>query len=147
MRLVMDGVTLRQASITDSSRIAGLLTQLGYPTTPAEMEDRLAVLLSHSDYATFVAETSGQVVGLVGAYLGLALEFDTRYGRLTGLVVDTDWRGRGLGKALMHHVEHWLRNQGVTYITLTSGNHRVEAHSFYQAIEYKATGVRFAKHL
>src|SRR5262245_7861960 len=58
MRLVMDGVTLRQASITDSSRIAGLLTQLGYPTTPAEMEDRLAVLLSHSDYATFVAETS-----------------------------------------------------------------------------------------
>ena len=143
----MDGVTLRQASITDSSRIAGLLTQLGYPTTPADMEDRLVVLLSHPDYATFVAETSGQVVGLVGAHLGLALEFDTRYGRLTGLVVDTDWRGRGLGKALMHHVEHWLRNQGVTYITLTSGNHRVEAHSFYQAIEYKATGVRFAKHL
>jgi ribosomal protein S18 acetylase RimI-like enzyme len=141
-------MTFRRATIDDSSAVAGLLTQLGYPTTPAEMKGRLGRLLSQPDYATFVAEQSaGQVVGLVGAYLGYALEFDARYGRLTGLVVDTDWRSQGLGKALMHHVHVWLKSHGVSHVTLTSGNHRLEAHAFYQAIGYQATGVRFAKQL
>jgi len=143
----VDDVTLRPATIGDAAPIAGLLTQLGYPTTPSNMEKRLGRLLSHPDYTTFVAASSGEIVGLVGAYLGHALEFDVRYGRFTGLVVDTRWRGRGLGKALMRHVEEWLKGQGVSHVTLTSGNHRVEAHAFYKASGYEATGVRFAKHL
>jgi GNAT superfamily N-acetyltransferase len=143
----MEGVMFRKARIGDSSAIARLVTQLGYPTTPSEMEERLKRLLSHPEYTTIVAEASDQVVGLVGAYLGHALEFDPRYGRLTGLVVDDRWRGRGLGRALMDHIEWWLREQGASSVTLTSGNHRVAAHRFYEAIGYDATGVRFGKPL
>jgi GNAT superfamily N-acetyltransferase len=143
----MEGITFRKARIDDSSAIARLVTQLGYPTTPLEMEERLKPLLSHPEDTTIVAEASGQVVGLVGAYLGHALEFDSTYGLLTGLVVDERWRGRGLGRTLMDHIERWLREQGASRVTLTSGKHRIAAHRFYEAIGYDATGVRFGKPL
>lgn len=143
----MDDITLRAARMGDSIAIARLVTQLGYPTTPAEMEGRLKRLLSHPEYTTVVAETSNEVVGMVGAYVGHALEFDSRYGRLTGLIVDASWRRRGLGKALMKHIESWLREQGASSVTLTSGKQRLDAHRFYEAIGYDATGLRFLKRL
>ena len=143
----MEGVTFRKARMGDSSAIARLVTQLGYPTTPPEMEERLKRLLSHPEYTTIVAEASDHVVGLVGAYLRHALEFDSTYGRLTGLVVDEGWRRRGLGRALMDHIEAWLRQHGASSVTLTSGKHRAAAHRFYEAIGYDATGVRFGKPL
>jgi GNAT superfamily N-acetyltransferase len=90
---------------------------------------------------------SGQVVGIVGCVLGHALEFDGLYGRLTGLAVDESVRRRGLGTHLMRHMEHWLRSQGAVMLFLTSGQHRKEAHKFYQALGYEQTGVRFAKRI
>jgi GNAT superfamily N-acetyltransferase len=124
-----------------------LVTQLGYPTAPAEMEARLRRLLSHPDYTTIVAEASGRIIGMVGAYQGLALELDTPYALLTALVVDAGWRGRGLGKLLMRRMEGWCREQGASSLLLNSGKQRLEAHKFYEAIGYQATGVRFAKRL
>jgi GNAT superfamily N-acetyltransferase len=95
----------------------------------------------------FVAETSGDVVGLVAAHIGQGLENNDPHARVTGLVVDGHWRGGGVGKMLMEHIESWCRNRGVHNVILTSGNHRVDAHKFYQRIGYTATGQRFIKHL
>jgi GNAT superfamily N-acetyltransferase len=143
----VDRITFRAAALSDSAAVAGLVTQLGYPTTPAQMEQRLTRLLADPGYATVVAEASGVVVGIVGAYIGLALELDATYARLTGLVVDARWRGRGIGKALMQHIERWCREKGATCVILTSGHHRADAHKFYECIGYASTGIRFAKQL
>ena len=80
--------------MSDSAAIASLVTQLGYPTAPQQMEARLRKLLSRPEYATLVAESSEEVVGMVGAYFNHGLQFDSSYGRLIGLVVDGRWRGR-----------------------------------------------------
>ncbi len=143
----MNDYSIREAKLTDAPTIARLVTQLGYPTSPSEMENRLQILLAHSDYITFVAEVSSIVVGLVGAYIGYAIESTGTYGRLTGLVVDEQWRGRGIGKMLMGRIERCLREQGTTLIVLTSGKQRAEAHRFYQTLGYDETGVRFVKRL
>jgi len=111
------------------------------------MGERLLQLLARPEYITLVADVSGEVVGMVGASLGHALEFDGPYGRLTGLIVDARWRGRGLGRLLMHAVESALRGRGAAVLTLTSGKHRSEAHAFYEAIGYEVTGIRFARRL
>ena len=144
---VVNGLTVRPARLSDSPAVADLVTELGYPTTPARMQQRLTRLLADPEYVTLVAETSGVMVGLVGAYVGLALELDSTSARLTGLVVDARWRGRGIGRALMQHIESWCRQKGATCVILTSGHHRADAHRFYEAIGYAATGVRFAKQL
>jgi GNAT superfamily N-acetyltransferase len=94
-----------------------------------------------------VAEAAGEVVGLVSAQVGHALEFDGVYARITAMVVDTRWRGRGLGRSLMRQMEEWCRQRNAQSVILTSGHHRPDAHRFYQAIGYNATGLRFTKRL
>jgi ribosomal protein S18 acetylase RimI-like enzyme len=142
-----DAFHLRVATLSDSAAIAALVSQLGYLTTPPEMKGRLERLLTHPEHAIIVAEASGDVVGLVAAQVGHGLEFNGTYGRITGLVVDSHWRGRGVGRILMEHMESWCRDRGAHSLTLTSGNHRVEAHKFYERIGYSATGLRFIKRL
>ena len=140
-------VRLRGATLDDSAAIAALVTQLGYPSDATGMKGRLEWLLSDPEHAVVVAETSDDIVGMVAAQVGHALEFNGTYGRIIGLVVDSHWRGYGVGRTLMEHIENWCRNRGALSLLLTSGNHRVEAHKFYRAIGYNATGLRFIKRL
>jgi GNAT superfamily N-acetyltransferase len=111
------------------------------------MRGRLDRLLSHPEYATVVAETADTIVGMVAVQVGNGLEFNGTCGRIIGLVVDSHWRGRGVGRMLMAHIENWCRDRGVHSLILTSGNHRGDAHKFYRAIGYDATGLRFIKRL
>jgi len=143
----VDGsVSLRHAVLGDVPAIAGLVTQLGYPTAAAAMQPRLKRMLTLSHHAIVVAECSGEVVGVAGACVDHGVELDA-YGRITALAVDEKWRGRGVGTLLVRHVEHWCRERGADRVTLTSGHHRSESHKFYQAIGYEATGLRFIKKL
>ena len=144
--MTMD-VTLRNAGLSDATAIAALMTQLGYPSTPGQIEPRLTRMLAHPDYTGIVAEDGGDVVGLVLVHLEHGLEYDAIYGRIMGLVIDERSRGRGLGKLLMRHVERWCKDQGADRIVLTSANRRIDSHKFYDAIGYERTGLRFAKWL
>jgi GNAT superfamily N-acetyltransferase len=127
--------------------ITRLVMQLGYPAAPEEIARRLAPILGHPDYAMWVAEVSGRVVGVVGVFVHLALEYDGFHGRLLGLVVDETYRGQGIGKKLLDQTERWLRERGVHKLTLTSGKQRIEAHKFYRRLGYSETGLRFGKSL
>jgi GNAT superfamily N-acetyltransferase/gamma-glutamylcyclotransferase (GGCT)/AIG2-like uncharacterized protein YtfP len=143
---VDSSMTVRGAVPKDAAAIAGLVTQLGYPTEKAAMEPRLRRMLSLSHHAIVVAESSGEVVGVAGASVDYGVEQEA-YGRLTVLAVDAQWRRRGVGKLLVQHVERWCRERGADRVTLTSGNHRPESHQFYKALGYDGTGVRFIKRL
>lgn len=57
----MSELTVRHAQQADAADIARLVTQLGYPTSPIEMAERLEILLKRSEYITFVAEVSDQL--------------------------------------------------------------------------------------
>jgi GNAT superfamily N-acetyltransferase len=138
-------VIIRETQLEDAPDITALVTQLGYPVAPEEMRDRLARLMARPDHVVFVAESSNCIVGLVGVYLVDALEFSGKYGRLTGMVVDENWRGRGIGRLLMDWIESWLIEQGARMLILTSGSQRSEAHQFYRHLGYAETGLRFAK--
>jgi GNAT superfamily N-acetyltransferase len=143
----MDGVTLRSADVSDSIAIAALMTELGYPSKAPDIQRRLTRLLAHADYTAVVAESKGEVVGLIIVHLEHGLEYDAVDGRIMGLVVDDRWRGRGLGKHLMQHMERWCQERGAGRVLLTSANRRADAHRFYDAIGYERTGIRFMKRL
>jgi len=139
--------TFRAAELSDAPAIAALMTQLGYPSTPQDIERRLTRMLAHADYTAVVAESGHDIAGLVLVHIEHGLEYDAVYGRIMGLVVDERWRGRGLGKQLMQQMERWCKGQGADRIVLTSGNQRSDAHKFYDAIGYQRTGIRFIKRL
>jgi GNAT superfamily N-acetyltransferase len=141
------GLTIRTVELKDSETLARLVTQLGYPTSVAQMHQRLTTILSLPEYHTFVACMSDRVVGTATVWLGHAIEFDGQYGRVTAVAVDDSVRRQGVGRALLQDVEHWLRAQDAAMVTLTSAAHRREAHKFYESLGYDSNGIRFKKWL
>jgi GNAT superfamily N-acetyltransferase len=143
-------VSVRKAKIDDARPLAALMSQLGYPTREAEMAGRLSAsdgILGRSDYLVAVAVRRGEVVGVIVAFIGLYLEMNGRYGRVTALSVAEGHRGQGIGTRLLAHAESWLRARGATACIVNSSTHRTEAHRFYTREGYQVTGLRFYKDL
>ena len=131
----------------DAPGCAELVTQLGYPTSLDQMQTRLRVLASH-DAVGFVAEVPDRaLLGLAGGSITAAWESDRPFGRLDVLIVHDAARGTGVGSALVAAVEEWARARGAGNLVLTSGKQRHEAHRFYAARGYEATGIRLIKRL
>jgi GNAT superfamily N-acetyltransferase len=128
----------------DASEISALITELGYPTQPIEMQERLAKVLSHADFKTFVCQLDGKLVGMAGGCQSLYYEKNGYYVRITALVTTDDERKKGVGLALINAFENWAREIGASDLVLNCGNRpeRDAAHVFYKKIGFiaKSTG-------
>ncbi len=125
--------------------MAELVTSLGYPTDTVEMLDRLRVIAGREDFATFVCEASGDVIGVAGVQLGPMYERTGTAARLVILSVAPAWRRHGVGTRLLLRVEEWARAAGAVGIVAHSGAWREDAQAFYRRHGYEVTGVRLAK--
>lgn len=142
------GLLIRPAEARDVPALAELMGELGYPITVEDMRDRLDFAASSADDELFVAESDGRAVGLIGIQVSDFVHRVARYGRITALVVAAGYRRRGVAAALLKHTEAFLAARGIADVRVDAGSHRKEeAHRFYQAQGYAATGVRFTKKL
>jgi GNAT superfamily N-acetyltransferase len=141
----MSEIKIRSACLKDSLEIAGLMSQLGYPTSSDEMKERLAAILLNSDFKTFVAKYQTEIVGVIGVGVFHYYERNGKYGRLLALVVDEKWKGHGIGGSLVAEAERWLKEHKVSSIIVNSGKQRHNAHRFYEQLGYEETGLRFVK--
>lgn len=96
-------------------------------------------LMRRSPEGTFVAEEDGRIIGFVCADPQWEVAESDRGGAIHEIVVDPDFRGRGVGRALMEHAEEFLRSRGVTVIELWVGL-RNPAREFYRKLGYRETG-------
>lgn len=97
---------LRAAVADDLARIVALLEPAGLPATD----------ITQGGLQDFiVALDAGEIIGAAG------LERHGEQGLLRSLVVAPDWRGHGLGTALVEAVEAKARLQGVRSLSLLTG--------------------------
>ena len=139
-------LTIRDVRPDDAEAIAGLLTQLGYPTEPAAVERRLERLQVVGDRVV-VAELDGQVVGLAHLQVTPAIERDRPAAKLGALVVDEAHRGQGIGRALVEAAEAEARLRGCELLFLTTAERRDDAHAFYESLGLELTGRRYGRTL
>ena len=125
-------VKLRPARLTDATAFAGLATQLGYHSSPSQVEERITAVLHDPKHLILAADAKREVVGWAHAYLCCLVETDM-YVELGGLVVDESHRGRGIGAVLLEEVERWARQKGAHAVSLRSNTIRRKAHEFYAA--------------
>jgi GNAT superfamily N-acetyltransferase len=140
-----NSVKIRPATHKDSADIANLMAQLGYPCTPAEMGQRLDRLSLLESEQVFVAERAGQVLGVGSVHLISLLHESGNVGRITALVVRADVRGQGIGSRLVREAESWAWSHDCQRMEVTSGDHRPDAHRFYEACGFKYDARRFLK--
>ncbi len=143
----MANISIRPYAQGDLTAAAGLVSELGYPTTPDEMRARMDRIAAHPDHATFVAVTDGRVIGMVGAYLTPSYEHNEPTGRLTAMVVSAEAQGQGVGARLVAAAEDWVRGRGARVMMLSSHLRRAGAHAFYLRLGYAETGKRFVREL
>jgi GNAT superfamily N-acetyltransferase len=138
---------VRPARSEDAADVARLLGQLGYPSTPNQVLERLARLAATGAHLVLVCEQASRVVGLVTAWAGDCIHRDGPIGRVTALIVAEGQRGRGAGSRLLERAEGWLRSRGAAAVIVNAQLTRAEAHRFYESRGYAVTGKRFSRSL
>ena len=86
---------LRRATAADAKHVALLLTELGYPSTESDVQERLDHALHNDASCCLVAQSAGDVIGLISAELVPYFPDGSTISRVTALVVLPPHRGRG----------------------------------------------------
>jgi len=129
----------------DAEALARLVTDLGYPTSPGQMQTRLDSIFADADYRTLVASDGGLIVGFIGLRIGLNYASDGRYGQIMAFSVAPGHRRQGVGSLLLGAGEAALTARGAETVVVTTANHRADAHAFYEKYGYTFTGRRYVK--
>src|SRR6516162_5188476 len=93
-------VILRHATEADAKHVVSLLDELGYPSTEADVHDRLCHSLHSQTSCFLVAQSASDVIGLISAELVPYFPNGSTICRVTGLVVSSQHRGQGIGEKL-----------------------------------------------
>lgn len=139
--------TIRRAQPTDHIAIASLLVQLGYEATPALIQEKIRALLPSPVDCLLVAALEREVIGSISLHALALFHTEGFLGRITSLVVDERYRGRGVGHLLMADAERWFVSVGCVKLEVTSGKHRRDAHRFYEQHGFAQDGLRLARGL
>ena len=140
-------LVIRDAELSDAAELAVLMCDLGYETTPAEMQMRLLSILPNLAYQTFVAIADDRISGMIGTVAYPSYEHDDPSGRILALVTSDSMRRRGIGRALIAAAEKDFTQKGVKRIALSTRFTRQDAHQFYESLGYERNGWRYVKAL
>jgi ribosomal protein S18 acetylase RimI-like enzyme len=132
-------IEIRVAEDCDIAALARLAGELGYSSTPEQVRERFANIKAVPHQATFVAVTNGDaVIGWIQLSEARSLESEPR-AEITGLVVDSNFRGGGAGRLLVERGEDWARERGLAVIGVRSNIIRERTHVFYERLGYAVT--------
>ena len=132
-------MVVRPIDQADIAPATGLLAQLGYPMSKAEVTRRLEIVRAAPGHRIWVADEGGRVVGLLHAFFRAALDKPPEV-VVQALVVDASRRSQGIGERLMQVAEQWARESGSATVALYSGVQRTDTHRFYERLGYAKAG-------
>jgi predicted N-acetyltransferase YhbS len=127
--------TTRTALPSDAAAITELTVQLGYPGDIAATRHRLERLLARDDQLVLVASAGGKISGWLQAHAYDVLESGFIV-EIVGLVVATDCRRSGAGRALVQQAQLWASTRHAQTLVVRSNILRTESHRFYPALGF-----------
>ena len=132
---------------SDARHVASLLSQLGYPSDEADVRIRLRRFLDREDCFFRVAHSADSVIGLLSAELIPYFPNGSTICRVTSLVVSEQNRSRGIGEQLLAAAAIFASEHQCSGLEITSAQHRLDAHRFYERLGFSITSVRFFRSL
>ena len=138
---------IRPCSSEDFNELLGLLKQL-WPEKnldPAALQTVFDRALD-SDLQAYICATDGEnIIGFGSLSVKNSLWQEGYIGHVDELVVDSGYRGRGVGTRLIEHLIVIAKQRGCRRIELDSGFHRPDAHRFYEQHGFENRGYLFSK--
>lgn len=124
----------RKYSKADSATLASLMLALGYDVDHNTLLNRIDDIRAHGG-DVLVAEMEGVVIGCINPIIDIRLA-EGKAGEIVSLIVSEEYRGLGVGKALVNNAESWLSSR-CSIIRIRANTVRDEAHNFYNALGYQ----------
>lgn len=129
-------IKIRNAVVDDFIAIYLLnLYSLNYEYPTDQTKKRVAFILLNPNAKLLVAEVDGHVIGYIHA-----VDYDCTYSdslkSIMALAVEEEYRGRGIGTALVAAIEKWAANSGSSGVRLVTSDYRYDAHKFYESCGY-----------
>ncbi|MFO1475536.1 MAG: GNAT family N-acetyltransferase [Verrucomicrobiota bacterium] len=138
-------MTIERITAVDLPALADLYDQLVTEKTDrGEMKRVFAQLDGREEYYLLGAKTeAGKLAGCIMGIVCLdLLKRGQPFMVMENMIVDSEWRGRGVGKKLMERLEGLARERGCIFIQFCSSSYRKEAHGFYEACGYDPAAVQ-----
>ena len=126
---------IRDANFDDVQDLKKLSIQLGYDAEESLILENLMSLQKKPFSKVFVACTANRVIGYVALEKYETLYFEPGV-NISGLVVLKEWRGKGIGSALLKATENYALENSLAFVRANSGIEREEAHVFYRKNKY-----------
>lgn len=138
---------IRKMEKSDYADIYGLIkNSLDYENDKEKLFARIDKM-NVGIYHTYIAEIDGKAVGFIGFCVMSAYEFDGDYIRVLALAADENYRGMGVGTALLKAAEDFAVENGMELFALNSRMSRTDAHKFYENRGFFKYGYSFKKSL
>ncbi len=136
----------------DSARHHAALAPVEYCVPDEDaVRTRFGGMLQHADDedAHFVAEVDGRVIGALDVFRRPdgspgSMRLPKRTAEF-GIGVLEEWRGRGVGTALMATAEVWARTQGLDALVLEVATRNEAAHALYERLGYHPVSQRLER--
>jgi len=145
--------TVRLATEGDIPRILDLYRQLAITAsqaeqcqnpTPNDYQRVFAEISPPPGHELLVAEDEGEVIGSLVLLTVPNLSHEARpWALVENVVVDEQYRRRGIGRLLMNYAIGKAKETGCHKIGLSSDTSRKEAHKFYRSMEFEASAHGF----
>ena len=139
-------IIIRDAAFTDIDGMLPLLEQLfaieaDFNFDPEVQARGLRLMLDGcgKHRSVKVAWEDDRIIGMCTAQIRIS----TAQGKLSAvvedLVVDTDFRGLGIGGRLLGAIEDWARARGISTLSLLADRNNKTGLDFYAAANWKST--------
>jgi N-acetylglutamate synthase-like GNAT family acetyltransferase len=135
--------SIRHAEPADANRIAELYRQLVSNTAISVQAERISAISEDPNTALFVCELGGQVEGSALVCLCADVMFGSQpFAVVENIIVNETVRGKGLGAALLRHIETFCLAKNCSKIMLLSASQRERAHHFFEQAGFTGTSKR-----
>lgn len=144
-------IVIRSAGHSDIESMVDLLYQLyaieeDFPFNRSLHETGLDMMLRSSDARVFVADVdSRNVAGMVTVQKRISSAYGGACGIVEDVVVDSGYRGRGIGRGLLRHVEEYGRRHGFILLQLAADRNNTPALDFYASQGWEKTELVYLK--
>ncbi len=138
-------IQIRNAEKSDIETLIELLAQLfqieiDFQVNPDKQRAGLELLLNSNNAQIFVAQhDDGQIVGMCSVQILISTAEGAKVGFVEDLIVSSAWRGQGIGKKLLQHLQNWASAQGLKRLQLLADKNNQAALDFYARQDWQMT--------
>ena len=142
-------IKIRDLAMDDLEGLIKLLEQL-WIGKPIERDAVKKVIEKglKNDYQIYICATDNEkLVGYCSLTIKNNLWMSANLGNVDELVVDNEYRNRGIGKMLMSKIEKTAKGYDCKRLELDSAFHRTIAHDFYDKLGFEKRAYLFTKEI